>query len=154
VWTKVPTDVARIQGLHPRRDTTVIPTEVSGMAPTLPFGSDGDGQRRSKTAIKADWYSENGKPVFAFLLAAGLFGCTFPSQEGSTATADAAPSRGVQFQRFLPVSPPAQAIQYLPWHGFFALDTQTRQLCCTTTVVHKQRRDRLELAALLLFTIS
>jgi hypothetical protein len=36
-----------------------------------------------------------------------------------------------QSQRFLPIAPPLQASEGVPWHGFFALDTQTGQLCRT-----------------------
>jgi hypothetical protein len=36
-------------------------------------------------------------------------------------------------QRFVPIESTAQVVQGVPWHGYFALDTQTGQLCRTTT---------------------
>jgi hypothetical protein len=39
-----------------------------------------------------------------------------------------------QSQRFAPIQPNATQIVGLPWHGFFALDTHTGQLCRTTDV--------------------
>jgi hypothetical protein len=42
------------------------------------------------------------------------------------------PPLSMPFQRFLPISPSPQMVQNSVWHGFFALDTQTGQLCRTT----------------------
>jgi hypothetical protein len=53
------------------------------------------------------------------------------SSRDSAPTVRAIPVQA-SLQRFLPVSPPAQFVQGVPWHGFFALDTQTGQLCRTT----------------------
>jgi len=34
-------------------------------------------------------------------------------------------------QRFTPIAPESVSNQGLPWHGFFALDTKTGELCTT-----------------------
>jgi hypothetical protein len=54
------------------------------------------------------------------VLVVGLFGCS--KRRPLT----------MPFQRFLPISPSPQMVQNSVWHGFFALDTQTGQLCRTT----------------------
>jgi hypothetical protein len=41
------------------------------------------------------------------------------------------PQQKTSYQRFLPIAPPTQSMQGVPWHGFFALDTKTGSLCMT-----------------------
>jgi hypothetical protein len=74
------------------------------------------------------------KPLFVLILALGISACATPSQppQQSNPIAANTASHEIAHQRFLPISPSPQFIQGVPWHGFFALDTQTGQLCRTT----------------------
>ena len=44
---------------------------------------------------------------------------------------DALRRLAAEHQRFLPIAPQNGMLQGVPWHGFFALDTTTGQLCRT-----------------------
>jgi len=72
------------------------------------------------------------KAAFAALLLL-LSGCSALDQQKTTTTAE--PKIQAVYQRFVPVSPPSGLTQGVPWHGFFALDTETGQLCLTTNFV-------------------
>lgn len=50
-----------------------------------------------------------------------------------TERTSAVPDASKPFQRFVPIGAAENDRQGIPWHGFFALDTQTGQLCKTTT---------------------
>jgi len=39
-------------------------------------------------------------------------------------------------QRFVPISSDGFAIEGVPWHGYFALDTETGSLCRTVSLEH------------------
>lgn len=70
--------------------------------------------------------------VASLAAAFSLIGC-YPTPQTATKVAPAnIPTKS--FQRFLPVSP-AEENRSVPWHAFFALDTQTGQLCRTTILV-------------------
>jgi hypothetical protein len=56
-----------------------------------------------------------------------IAGCTTTKKSTSPVEAQATP-----FERFLPLNAESQK-SGVPWAGFFALDTQTGQLCRTTT---------------------
>lgn len=62
------------------------------------------------------------------ILLIGLVGLCFGLGQPSTAGV-AESSKACQ--RFLPISPTEPDRQGVPWHGFFALDTETGQLCRT-----------------------
>jgi len=69
-------------------------------------------------------------------------GCAAPSQQTPVATEDAAVNALIQkhknedskksCQRFVLIGPPESNRTGIPWHGFFALDTETGQLCRTS----------------------
>jgi hypothetical protein len=71
------------------------------------------------------------KSLSVLVLVFGVSGCVAVAQQRNPSAADAE-SHEISNQRFLPISPSPQFIQGVPWHGFFALDTQTGQLCRTT----------------------
>jgi hypothetical protein len=50
-----------------------------------------------------------------------------------TQQTSAVPEVGKTCQRFVPVGLAENDRSGVPWHGFFALDTQTGQLCKTTS---------------------
>ena len=73
------------------------------------------------------------KRLSALILMFGLSGCARPIQDPSPTVSPTVVSRMDKPQRFLPVNPSSYIIENIPWHGFFALDTETGQLCRTTT---------------------
>ena len=67
---------------------------------------------------------------FTALLLLSVSGCSALDQQKPATTPE--PKVQTVCQRFVPVSPSSGLAQGVPWHGFFALDTQTGQLCRTT----------------------
>jgi hypothetical protein len=72
------------------------------------------------------------KLIVVALLGAG---CAAPSQQTPVATGDAHIKKGDVRQRFALI--PETNRTGIPWNGFFALDTETGQLCKTTYLVLK-----------------
>jgi len=50
------------------------------------------------------------------------------------------------YQRFLPIPTDGFSTDGIPWHGYFALDTETGSLCRTVTLEHFPRGSADDLA--------
>lgn len=78
------------------------------------------------------------KLIFALMFIAMLAGChsAQPHNQASPPTL---------YQRFLPIAAESAPTEGIPWHGFFALDTKTGELCTTVSynILPKGRADDL-----------
>jgi len=76
--------------------------------------------------------------IFILMLIAMLAGCYSPQPQNQ-------PPPPTQYQRFLPIAAENSPTEGVTWHGFFALDTKTGELCTTVryNVLPKGRADDL-----------
>jgi hypothetical protein len=65
--------------------------------------------------------------LIVFSIAVILTGCDSLQPQPQSA---ASPAK-TNYQRFVPIAPESVMTQGVPWHGYFALDTQTGSLCRT-----------------------
>jgi hypothetical protein len=73
--------------------------------------------------------------VPAFAVIAVLSSCAVTPEKPQTPLQPQAKPQPVEYQRFLPI--PENPTNGAPWSGYFALDTQTGQLCRTTAIPAK-----------------
>jgi hypothetical protein len=80
----------------------------------------------------------SAKLIFVLTFVAMLAGC-YPAQPHNQAPPP------TLHQRFLPIAGESALTEGVPWHGFFALDTKTGELCTTVSynILPKGRADDL-----------